>query len=422
MSLAKALASKGKSSQTKIENIEYKPFAWQKKLHSCETRYRVVCVGRQGGKTQACIQEIKNVAMQKKGSVNWWIAPSHKQVKRPFRTAINIFPNEIAKVSHSELFIEFINGSRIEFHSAEKNHLDNLRGATIDGIVVFDEFAMIKEPEDVWHRYIRPMLTVGQGKAIFISTPKGRDFFYQLFLRGNDKDDPLFKSFHFTTYNNELIAREEIEEMKSTMPMLKYKQEILAEFVDYAGGAFKGVDRIVKEYNIPIAHKDGENYTMGVDLAKKNDFTVITVLDSEGRLVYYDRFQDVNYETQKKRIKYCADKYGNPKMLVDETAIGVPICDGLRAEGLRVIPITLSSQRKNELVDNLSFGIENQDLMIPSKAKIFIDELVSYEMNKTKHGTVTYSAPGGMHDDCVISLMLAFFGIKKARGVKLWVL
>jgi hypothetical protein len=90
-------------------------------------------------------------------------------------------PDAIAANYKSTRRIELTNGSAIEFKSADR--FDNLRGARVDFLVV-DEAAMVDR--EAWEPTLRPMLSDTQGRAMFISTPRWHNWFYELFIRGQD--------------------------------------------------------------------------------------------------------------------------------------------------------------------------------------------------------------------------------------------
>jgi len=160
----------------------------------------------------------------------WFMSPIYSQAKDQYRKLTKYLPDEaIAKRSETELRVELINGSSIEYKSGEV--LDRLRGATIHGVVL-DEVRDL--PSELWPLVIRPMLTTTQGWAAFISTPNGFDAFYDLFK--NAESDPSWQSFQSPSTANPLFTQAEFEASRRSMSEAEFAQEILAEFRDLHKG------------------------------------------------------------------------------------------------------------------------------------------------------------------------------------------
>jgi len=166
------------------------PHINQKKILECEKRFIVVMCGRRFGKSE--LSQIKCITTAIKGGQVAYITPTYKLAKVFFEKLCNSlpFPN-----NKSDLNISFPNGGKVEFFTGER--LDNLRGRKFN-LVIVDEASFIPNLEDGWLNSIRPTLTDYKGKAIFLSTPKGKNYFFSLF----SKAEPDWQSFKFTTYDN----------------------------------------------------------------------------------------------------------------------------------------------------------------------------------------------------------------------------
>jgi phage FluMu gp28-like protein len=193
------------------------------------------------------------------------------------------------------------------------------------------------------------------------------------------------------------------------MPELAYRQEVLAQFLEDVGSVFRGVDRIVKgSFQTFEQHKQ---YVMGADLAKLEDFTVLCVLDMDGHLRAFDRFSQLDWVFQRKRIVQLAQRY-DARLLIDSTGVGDPICDELHRENIRVEGYKFTNATKKDLIENLSIMIENGQLTIPQVPEL-INELKLYGYKTTPSGNVQYGAPEGYHDDAVVALALAAWQLKR---------
>jgi len=128
-----------------------------------------------------------------------------------------------------ELTIQMIAGAPISLKGADNE--DSLRGMGLS-FVVMDEYAQMKP--NVWQEIMRPMLTDTKGKALFIGTPKGKNALYELYLKGQRKEDG-FSSYRFTTSQNPFIEQYEIDSAKQELNERYFKQEYEASFEEYTG-------------------------------------------------------------------------------------------------------------------------------------------------------------------------------------------
>jgi hypothetical protein len=306
--------------------------------------------------------------------------------------------------------IEFVNGSTVSFRSAERE--DSLRGGGVDFLVI-DESASV--PERAWIEELRPTLSDTLGDLVAIGTPKGRNWFYRWFQRGQSEDHPDVASWQAPTYQNPHVPDSEIDDAKSDMPERVFEQEYLAQFVDDTGGVFQDVREHVEEYDLPVDPTDEQAYAIGVDFARLEDYTAIVVLDGDGRLVAFDRRNETTWHRIQNRIESLAETYAPARLAVDATRDNKIVSD-LQAAGVPVEPVNFSS-KKQVLIDNLATHLEAGDLTLSADAPVLINELEVFEYDVTEGGSVRYHAPSGFHDDTVDALALATRVFPKAKGV-----
>lgn len=294
--------------------------------------------------------------------------------------------------------------SRIEFKSGDNP--DSLRGFGVH-FAVMDEAA--RQPYDsyvsVW-----TTLTQTMGRGIFISTPKGRGWFYDVYQKGEILRDefPEWFSMRMPTWLNPHVKLESIEQMKRNLPEDVFRQEVAAQFLLDSAGVFKNIKGCVKGILEPP--QAGHSYVMGVDLARLRDFSVITVMDRERRhTVYFDRFNQIDWSVQYHKIIEAAKMY-NAQVVMDSTGIGDPIVETIRNAGVRVEPYKIGgSTAKQQLIEKLRVNVENERISFPM-VPILVREMENYEYAISETGVVKYSAPEGFHDDAVVSLALANWG------------
>lgn len=393
----------------------YQPHEGQRQLHESDARFRSAACGRRWGKTFSGINELGKHAWEHPDSLTWWVSPVYRQARKPFFVTVRSFRDAIDSYKTAEeMSIVWKNGARSEFVSAEK--YDNLRGEGVN-LMVVDEAGFVSNA--AWINALQPMLTQTLGRALFIGTPngKGGSWFYEQWVFGlpeNRAKYPEYESFHFPTASSPYISGNEIERLRSIYPADVFAQEYEADFLDDAAGVFRNVRHCIGgELRLPWP---GCRYVMGVDLARKRDFTVLTVVDVETmQVVAWERFNVIAWAVQIPRIVSLAQRYG-ASVLLDTTGIGDPIVEQIRAAGVNVDEYMFNNRSKQQLIENLAVAIEHERIHFP-KIDVLINELDSFRYEMTKTRQIRYSAPEGFHDDAVISLALAVWQAQRgSRG------
>ena len=358
----------------------------QTKILESTARFRVVMCGRRFGKSELSQVEIISNAIQ--GMNVAYITPTYKLAKTFFEKLTQSLPT--FENNKSDLTIHFPNSGTVEFFTGER--LDNLRGRKFH-LVVIDEASFIPDLEDGWLNSIRPTLTDYQGRALFLSTPRGKNYFYSLYMKGGQKD---WDSFKFTTYDNPYILTSEINDAKAQLPNAVFEQEYMANPMENAANPFgsEHINKCVKfiSTNEPMYY--------GIDLAKSFDWTVIIGLDSNGDVCHYERFQKDWLQT-KETIKNIRK---HKHIFIDSTGVGDAIVEDLQKYFNDMTGFKYTSTSKQQLMESLASSIHKAEIGFPIGA--IKDELEIFEYLFTSTG-VRYSAPSGFHDDCVNALALA---------------
>jgi hypothetical protein len=324
-----------------------------------------------------------------------------------WREASIIFHPIEKRKNAQERRIEFITGGLLEFWSLDD--INAGRGRKYRRIIV-DEAAMVKKLMDHWQIVLRSTLADLRGDAWFLSTPKGRNGFWQMYQWGQDPHKPEWASWQMPTEANPHIDPAEIEAMRLSMPELIYNQEVLAQFLEDAGGVFRHVTDAATAVERDKG-LDGRPYIFGVDWGKHNDFTAVTVLDAGSRsMVHLDRFNQIDYHVQTGRLIALAERFKPAAIVAERNSMGDPIIEQLQREGLPVLPFTTTNATKTRAIDELAMAFERREIQIVND-RVLIGELQAYEMERLPSGMLRYSAPPGMHDDTVISLALAWQGV-----------
>ena len=237
---------------------------WQIECWQDPSRFKVIAAGRRCGKSNFAIKQLLAHALEApKGSAVLYVAPTLGQARQIAWDALLDQAGDLVKGSNiNNLDITLTTGIKIHVRSGENP--DSLRGLKC-AFAVIDEAAFIKE--EVWTKIIRPALSDLKGSAIFISTPDGRNWFYDMFKLGQDGTDPDWKSWHLTTYDNPTIDRSEIEAAKRTLSSWAFKVEFESSFDTSGSGIFK--EEWIKYGDEP---EDG-SYYIAFDLAGFADVT-----------------------------------------------------------------------------------------------------------------------------------------------------
>ena len=383
---------------TKIQ-IHYQRHPAQQQVNNSKARFKAIACGRRWGKTKDSWYWLFEQAIETPESLGWWVAPTYKQLAPVSLTVKQELPQIVIKkklmTQETVRYIELVNGSMIYFHSADNP--EDMRGSGIHNLVI-DEAAQIKKA--AWTEVLRPALADHRGHARFISTPKGRNWFFEEFTRGQDSTFPEYDSFQFPTSSNPYISVEEIELARLALSEAVFNQEFLAQFQDNVGSVFKNIEDYINSNHVCV----DTTFLKGCDLAKHQDFTVLTALCSHGYLMGFERFNRIDWVFQKKKIVSFSDKYPGP-MLMDSTGIGDPIFDDL-VNVIDVEGYKFTNSSKKELVENFIMMLDGGRLSYPL-LDVLINELKLYTYKLGPTGLVSYGAPDGYHDDCPTSLMLA---------------
>jgi len=373
----------------------------QHEIATSEARFRVAACGRRFGKTRLGAALCLMTAAQ--GGRAWWVAPTYKVSEVGWRLIHRLavqLPG--VDIKRGDRTVTLPNGGEIAVRSADNP--DSLRGEGLD-FVVFDECAFIQEA--AWSEAVRPALSDRKGKALFISTPKGRNWFWQLWQRCVDAHDDEWEGWQLPTVDNPYIDPSEIEAARRGIPERIFQQEYLAMFLDDAGGVFRRVmDAATAEPQDGAI--GGRQYVMGIDWGRSNDFSVIAVIDmTTGSLVYLDRFNQIDYTVQRGRVIAAYERFQPAQVIVEVNAMGQPVADELQRDGLPVMGFTTTNASKAQIIDGLALAFERGTIRILNDP-ILIGELQAYEMERTASGLMRYcfvpGTPIQLSDGCIIPI------------------
>ncbi|MEY2595070.1 MAG: hypothetical protein RI965_342 [Bacteroidota bacterium] len=405
----------------------FSPREYQLEFLQAPQRFKIAVFHRRAGKSKTVINEQirKTQLPELAGKIFYYFLPTYRQAKSVVWDELvkQHVPMEIvSKINESELAIYYKNGSIQRFVGCDD--IDKHRGINpID--VVFDEFSEMNP--DIWHAIIQPVLRENHGTATWIFTPKGRNHAWELIQRARDNPNEWFVSIKGVD-DTLALTQTEIDEARSTTPEAYFRQEYLCDFLDSAGAFFRRIRENTYDPNDQRFSNDYDQphpkhlYQMGIDLAKYNDWTVITPFDLHTyRVKKQQRFNQIDWNLQKAVIEAEARKYNNAKLMLDRTGVGDPIVEDLERRGLNIGDdgaVVFTKQTRRDLLDHLAILLQRDKIKIPNDPGL-IAELESFQFSLNSKGKLEVKGGAkssndknsGLHDDRVFSLALAVWGV-----------
>lgn len=382
----------------------YTPHDNQLKIHNSiknePYKYYALNIGRQFGKSLLGVNQGLDWFFNEKNVKIGWVSPIYRQCKKVFNDIDNAFQKNqqvFKDKNKTDLYFKSHSDSVIQFYSSDS--YNTIRGETFDYLII-DEAAW--QSEQAWTEVLRATVLVKGRKVLFLSTPKGKNWFFNLHCL--DGTNPQYKSFTMTSYDNPLILPSEIDDARLTLPENVFRQEYLAEFIDGGAGVFMSV---------PINETPSQDtrYFAGVDLGRADDYTVLTVINSKGESVYCERWRHDTWQNIVNHIIPILKHY-QPKTLVEVNSIGDVIYEQIKKEYPNTHPFTTTSKSKQDIVEGLQVAIQNKEFTILKKEWLIKEfELFTYEYS-AKTRSIKYSSPSGFHDDGVMSCCIAYKAMK----------
>lgn len=365
---------------------------------------------RQSGKTTMAEILLIETMITKKCTCAY-ISPSFAQGKKVYREIASLLNQTklIAKKNSTDLTIELINGSYLQFFTAQSPTA--IRGNTISGLLVIDEAAYLPETtpdgQMLWSMVIQPITKAKKPKILFISTPNGKQgLFYDKYLEGLNSD--TVKTVECNIYTDSTISKEEIEEIKNNTPPLAWRQEFLCEFLDSALTVFEGFEKQFIDYQRVTFNT---KVWIGVDLSSSGeDETIVTICNKEGyvkQILVTGNLDD--------KYRKIANIINNEKQLVmcyiEANGIGEPMINEIRklvVNKSKVQYYTTTNENKSENVGNLQLAIAQNEIFFNREDAELYKQLAvfTYKISKQTR-RITYAAKEPFHDDRVMSLLIA---------------
>ena len=380
-----------------------------------EAKYITCVAPRQTGKSFIAQQVALYWALNNPGAKIFWIAPTYQQARKPFDELVEGIHGAgvIKSANRSNFELKFKNSAVIYFKSVERP--DNIRGYTGD-FMICDEAAYYSE--EVWSSVLKPIMLVKGRTVLFISTPRGKNWFFNMYQAGLNEDQPDYMTIRMHYDENPFVDQAEIEEARRTLPEHIYQAEYEGSFVDSGLTVFTGLEECTFH---AWPRQQGRVY-MGVDLGRQKDWTVATVIDDAGQVLEIYRDNQKEWSIMVDQIVKLAKKW-NAHVLVEVNNIGDVIHDQIKRQWSRTEPFTTTNASKQQIIEALIIAFNKQDVRIPSRelfsALLFELEMFEYKYS-AKARVIQSEAPKGQHDDTVMSLAIANHARQKMKSAGLY--
>lgn len=442
----------------------------------------VLCFGRQSGKSFFCKKLALDRAINMREKV-MWVAPAISTAQTHWDDIEAVITRaqekgfKIKSINQSRKQIKFLGGGQITIRSAIQP--DRLRGPSLD-LIILDEAAFFPDGKNTFESIIQPMVTATGGKIVLASTPNGRNWFYDIYKKGLDPKNEFYKSWTSTSFDSPYQNIKLLEEIRTSIPAKKWREEYLAEFLADAGGVFAGVEE-ASTLDMLYAPLPGHDYVMGVDIGFVNDETAVCIIDKYTReQVYGESWSNVGTLPTLRRLAALFDLWQPEVTLFEKNGLGETFFDlikavfsgrdpdehllstiyddsdseydpyddsyinhygdpdeysnivrlpgrskrnEIRVNGMTIRGVHMNNEMKRAFVDGLSADVEYRRLKLLNDKSEYgmkqINQMSTYERKPTVSGmSVTYAAQDGEHDDLVAALYLARKALPKMTRQK----
>lgn len=367
-----------------------------------EHKYVMANISRQQGKTTVimllCIQwlTLKNQEII-------YFTPTYTLAKRIYSKIIKMLPaNFVRKANASDLVIESLTGSQLRFFSGEA--AQSARGSNCTKLVI-DEAAYIKEEIDgqnFYYNIVLPLTKVHCDKIVMISTPKSTfGFFYNLCMQAasGEKDDMVY--IKRTIYDDALIDKNEIDELRKNYPPLAWKCEFECLFITDALSVFQDFEKCfdIDEYS------KGKCW-IGIDPSSVgDDNTILTVVNERNEIKQYKI--DGSLDEKYAQIAHLINSYAPIATYMESNSIGEIMANEVKKQLVRKSTFRTfetTNETKKDYISLIAVNIANGTIHFERDNKLLYSELSTFGFKLTKTGNITYAAQPPAHDDTVTSL------------------
>lgn len=386
-----------------------KPTPYQKKIidycDDNDVKYISIVAGRQCGKSFLMKMLVSKFGLEAKNNIITYVTPTFRLSRLFYKQIVTALKDYIKTENATELRIDFVTGSYVQFFSSESK--DSIRGFQSTHLLI-DEAAFIDD--QTFQNILFPTLLVKGKKMILASTPSGsQGFFYQYITNGLNKLDN-YQTVLTNVYENPFVNKDDIEKIKTQIPEKVFRQEYLGEFLDGSGAVFSNYKNCILKSEAAL---DGK-YFCGIDWGKQHDYTALTILNSKRQVIYRYKVTGIEYTKQVEEIVKILDKWKPIITISEENSIGTVVNELLKkAYKGKLKTIQLNNEFKRNMIEELIVAFEQNKIEIDNDDSLML-ELQGFTVTyNPSTQTVKYGSKLGGFDDQIISLAYSYYAATK---------
>ena len=370
---------------------------------------------RQVGKTTVLMAILLYYGCSFRNGFSIIIEPTYKQCIRVYNEMREAFKPILTDSGKSQLVLEFITGSKVQFLSGESDVASFQGYVCKDGVLCVDEAAFITD--DVFFA-LTPTTDVHHCPIILTSTPRFRKgFFYDYYVEGCNGSLSV-RSFDWG--GKSILSESKLDFYRRSLPERLFRNYYMGEFADAIGSVFGSFNHVLSnEFDSPTYYemkwqKNIDCYC-GIDwgTGQRQDYTVISFFNSNLQQIYIERWNDLDETQTIERITRLLSEYRPKVTQYEKNGIGAVygglLSKAVASAGLNVglRQFVTSNSSKAKLVNKMVVAIQNNDVQLLNNETL-ISEMTSYESDVTASGNVIYNGAKGCHDDMVIATLLSY--------------
>lgn len=366
-------------------------------------RFRVVNCGRRFGKTTLAVEEIKGKALSKPSRIAY-IAPTYQQARD---IAWEMLKHELNPIilnvneSRLELKVRTIDNKESLVVLRGWEAVETLRGQQFDFLII-DEVASMRNFWTGWQEVLRPTLTDTKGEALFISTPKGFNHFFTLY--GKETNDTDYKSFHFTSYDNPFISKEEIDKARQELDDNQFAQEYMADFRKVEGLVYNLADDLIIEPVDKLLKT--EDRIIGVDWGFRNPAAIVVLYFRDKQWIVADEWKLAG-RTTAEIIQVLKNKIAEHRVTnVYPDPAEPDRLEECRRAGISVMEANKDIKAGVSMIQNL---IKEKRLKVANNCIYTIEEFNTYQYPEGVDGKPFKDVPEKLNDHIMDSLRYAIY-------------
>ena len=346
----------------------------------------------------------------KKNTFSAYISPTFALGRKVYKELVTLLNESglIKSANGSTLTIESIYGATLQFFSIEA--YTAIRGNTVSGILIMDEceFYPDKLPsgEDPWGSVIMPITKARKPKVLIISTPRGkRGMFYSFYNKTISKEKG-YAEITASIFDDELITKEQIEEIKQSIPLHSFEEEFEVKFLDSSITFFSGFEKCFKKFDFNRNIKQW----VGIDLSSiGTDETILSIINEKNEIetISIDGTLDIKY---KKIANIINSIKSLQAVYIEENGLGSPIINEIKklVKNKTIIhPWLTTNSTKEDIISNMAVKIANEEISFNDNDKKLYSQLSTFIVKYSKTNKLQFEAQSGHHDDYVMATAIA---------------